>query len=297
MSKISAYSLAFITGIIITLMVVANTELGRITSIEVSTIVNQFIAIIILSSLIAVARNNKIIVPEQKKSRWYWFFGGSFGIVIVLINYYTLINIGATLAMAGAVFGQSLMGLIIDVTGMLNLEKRKTTREKKISITISYLGILIMSIFSKTEVKIGYLALAILAGMITMFQMGYNSNFAKKKGTFISTLVNVTSGFITIAIVSLLFFYDNTKSSFADLVTAPFYLIVGGSILGIFVVVITNIVIPQIPAVYSALLLSSGQIMTSLIFDYLLYERFSFSLLIGTLIMIAGLAYGAIKVD
>lgn len=297
MSKILAYSLAFITGIIITLMVVANTELGRITSIEVSTIINQFIAIIVLSSFIAVARNNKIIVPEQKKSRWYWFFGGSFGIVIVLINYYTLINIGATFAMAGAVFGQSLMGLIIDVTGLLNLEKRKTTREKKISITISYLGILVMSVFSKTDVKIGYLALSILAGMITMFQMGYNSNFAKKKGTFISTLVNVTSGFITIAIISLLFFLDNTISSFSNLSNAPFYLIVGGSILGIFVVVITNIVIPQIPAVYSALLLSSGQIMTSLIFDYLLYERFSLSLLVGTLIMISGLAYGAIKAD
>ena len=292
MSKTFSYLLTFLTGIIITVMVVCNTELGVKTNIEVSTIMNQVIAIAILSIFLLSCRKNTYILPKQKKARWYWFFGGSFGIVIVFINYFTVLNIGATLAMAGAVFGQSLMGLIIDITGFMYLPKRNTTRVKIISIVICYIGIFIMSAFSASTINWLYLLLAIMAGMITMFQMSYNAHLASFKGPVVSTLVNVISGLVTVTLFSFLFFRGETLEAFKVLPSVPFYLIVSGSILGIFVVVNTNIVIPKIPAVYSALLLSSGQILTSLVFDVLLYNRFSLSLFIGTAVMIIGLIYG-----
>ena len=62
-----------------------------------------------------------------------------------------------------------------------------------------------------------------------------------------------------------------------------------GGLLACAVVVNTNIVIPKIPAVYSALLLSSGQILTALLIDYVLYDTFEAVLLYGSLVMIAGI--------
>ena len=49
-------------------------------------------------------------------------------------NYYTVTAVGATLAMALAVFGQSLVGLIFDLTGLFDMEKKRITGEKWCSL-------------------------------------------------------------------------------------------------------------------------------------------------------------------
>jgi Uncharacterized protein conserved in bacteria len=293
MSKSLSYLAAFLTGIVITAMVVCNTELGVRTNIEVSTWVNQIIAILLLSVLLLAGRKNEQLVPKREHLHWYEHFAGSIGIAIVMINYHTVLNIGATIAMAGTVFGQSFMGLIIDMTGFMKLPKRKTTKAKIISMIVCYAGIIIMSVFSGESAQLGYLMLSVLAGMLTMIQMGYNSRVAAKIGTFPGALLNVTTGFLTITLISFLFFRAESLEAVKNLAFVPFPLIIGGSVLGIVVVVVTNVVIPRIPAVYSALLLSSGQIITSLIFDALLYGRFTLSLFIGAIVMLMGLIYGA----
>lgn len=292
MSKTLSYITTFLTGIIITIMVVCNTELGQMTNIEFSSLTNQVLAIIFLSSLLILGRKNKAILPDQSSPKWYWYFGGAMGIIIVTVNYLTVINIGATLAMAGAVFGQSLMGLIIDITGWFHLPKRRTSKAKILSIAICYLGLFIMSAFSGNDIKFGYLLLAILAGIVTMIQMANNSYLATFKGPFVSALINVITGCITILVIIGIKDPSTTFSMVKLVPQIPFLLLVGGSFLGVVVVISTNIVIPKIPAVYSALLLSSGQILTSLVFDAALYSRFSLSLLIGVIIMILGLLYG-----
>ncbi len=292
MSKTLSYIITFLTGIIITIMVVCNTELGQLTNIEFSSLTNQVLAIIMLSTLLLVGRKNKAILPEQKSPKWYWYFGGAMGIIIVTINYLTVVNIGATLAMAGAVFGQSLMGLIIDITGAFHLPKRKTSKAKILSILICYLGIFIMSAFSGDKINFGYLLLAVLAGVVTMIQMANNSYLSSYRGPFVSALINVITGCITILIIIGIKNPGETFSMIKLVPQIPFLLFVGGSILGVVVVLSTNVIIPKIPAVYSALLLSSGQILTSLVFDAVLYSRFSLSLLLGVIIMISGLLYG-----
>ena len=57
-----------------------------------------------------------------------------------------------------------------------------------------------------------------------------------------------------------------------------------------FVVVSTSYVIIKIPAVYSALLLSSAQILMSLAIDTIFFDKFSLPLLIGAILMLMGMA-------
>ena len=128
------YLLSFITGAVISLMVVANTQFGVATSTEVSTIINQAVGIIVLTLLMVILRKNRKLCPERKKSHWYMYFGGIFGLFILTFNYYTVTAVGATLAMALAVFGQSLVGLIFDLTGLFDMEKKRITGEKWCSL-------------------------------------------------------------------------------------------------------------------------------------------------------------------
>lgn len=283
------YLLSFITGAVISVMVIFNTELGAVTTTEISTMVNQIVGIVSLTILMVLLRKNNKLCPKREKSHWYMYFGGIFGLFILTFNFYTVLEIGATLAMALAVFGQSATGLFFDLTGLFGMEKKNITKQKWLSLAVSFMGILVMSLLSGGAFKPLYLLMGLAAGALTMTQMIYNSTFAKAKGPLFSARQNVISGLIGIVIFAFITKPQESINALSILPSVPFYLIVGGGLLGVWVVVSTNIVIPKIPAVYSALLLSAGQLLASLVLDYFIYSTFSFALLLGTAIMLVGM--------
>lgn len=289
MKKSIFYLVSFLTGAVISVMVVANTELGRITTNEVSLIVNQAIGVVLTTFILLAGRKSEIINPARKKSRWYMYFGGLFGICVMVCNFYSVLNVGSALAMAAAVFGQSLTGLVTDLFGLFSMPKRKQSTLKWISLALSFTGIFIMSLSQSGSFRLIYILMGVLAGIMTMLQMTYNSSFAKAKGAVFSARQNAISGLAGTIIYAALLMLEETLHGFTLLPSASFLSIITGGTLAIVVVVSTNLVIPRIPAVYSALLLSCGQILTSIVIDTFLYDLFSPSLLIGSLVMLAGI--------
>lgn len=289
MKKSIFYLVSFLTGAVISVMVVANTELGRITTNEVSLIVNQAIGVVLTTFILLAGRKNEIINPARKKSRWYMYFGGLFGICVMVCNFYSVLNVGSALAMSAAVFGQSLTGLVTDLFGLFSMPKRKQSTLKWISLALSFTGIFIMSLSQSGSFRLIYILMGVLAGIMTMLQMTYNSSFAKAKGAVFSARQNAISGLAGTIIYAALLMPEETLHGFTLLPSASFLSIITGGTLAIVVVVSTNLVIPRIPAVYSALLLSCGQILTSIVIDTFLYDLFSPSLLIGSLVMLAGI--------
>ena len=280
MKKSIFYLISFLTGAVISVMVVANTELGRITTNEVSLIVNQAIGVVLTTFILLAGRKNVLINPARQKSRWYMYFGGLFGICVMVCNFYSVLNVGSALAMAAAVFGQSITGLVTDLFGLFSMPKRKQSTLKWISLALSFTGIFIMSL---------YILMGVLAGIMTMLQMTYNSSFAKAKGAVFSARQNALSGLAGTIIYAALLMPEETLHGFTLLPSASFLSIIAGGTLAIVVVVSTNLVIPRIPAVYSALLLSCGQILTSIVIDTFLYDLFSPALLTGSIVMLAGI--------
>lgn len=289
MKKSIFYLISFFTGAVISVMVVANTELGRITTNEVSLIVNQAIGVVLTTFILLAGRKNVLINPARQKSRWYMYFGGLFGICVMVCNFYSVLNVGSALAMAAAVFGQSITGLVTDLFGLFSMPKRKQSTLKWISLALSFTGIFIMSLSQSGSFKLVYILMGVLAGIMTMLQMTYNSSFAKAKGAVFSARQNALSGLAGTIIYAALLMPEETLHGFTLLPSASFLSIIAGGTLAIVVVVSTNLVIPRIPAVYSALLLSCGQILTSIVIDTFLYDLFSPSLLIGSLVMLAGI--------
>ena len=188
MKKSIFYLISFFTGAVISVMVVANTELGRITTNEVSLIVNQAIGVVLTTFILLAGRKNVLINPARQKSRWYMYFGGLFGICVMVCNFYSVLNVGSALAMAAAVFGQSITGLVTDLFGLFSMPKRKQSTLKWISLALSFTGIFIMSLSQSGSFKLVYILMGVLAGIMTMLQMTYNSSFAKAKGAVFSAL-------------------------------------------------------------------------------------------------------------
>ncbi len=284
------YPLSFLTGAVISIMVTFNTELGKLTTNEVSITINQITGIIVLTILMIVLRNNKTVNPERKKAPWYLWGGGLFGLAVITCNYFSVKEAGTTIAMASAVFGQCLAGIVFDLTGLMGMTKRKVSVKKAAGTAISFSGIMVMLLFSGTGINALYALMGGTAGVITMIQMVYNSRFASFKGAFFSARQNVISGLIGIALFSFIIIPETTISGWTEVPSVPIPVLVGGGILACFVVVSSNTVIPRIPAADSSVLMSSGQVLTAAVIDALLFDSLYPALLSGAVIMLIGIA-------
>lgn len=282
--------LSALSGMVISIMVVANTLLGQATTMGVSLLVNHTIGLILLSTILILGRKRPAIRGPGERVPWYLYFNGVFGLAILNINYVTIIATGASLAMAAAVFGQSASSLVFDLTGWMGMKRRRLNKAKAISLLVSGCGIIVMATAGEGgSFKVGYILLSAFAGVLTMTQMVLNSTFAIYKGPFRAAHQNVIGGLASGALFYLLFQHTATMEGLAKLPSVPVLLIIGGGSLAIFVVITTSYVVVKIPAVYSALLLSASQILMSLAIDTFFFNAFDLSLLLGALLLLVGM--------
>lgn len=279
------YLMAAAIGSTISFMVVFNTRLGEVAGMPVSFIFNHAIGIVVITLIMIVFRIRRGYPAKRQKAPWYFWFGGVFGFIILNANYITIVNIGASLAMATAVLGQSLGSLGFDLTGFMGRKTYPITPQKSISLLIGFLGIAIMASEGGTF-AIPYVIIGTLTGVITMVQLVYNSRFAAYKGVFFSARNNVVSGLLFALLIYSITDAETIIASFASIGSVPLPLILGGGLLAILVVAGSNHVVPRIPAIYSAMLLSSAQIITSIVIDWYLYDLFSMRMLIGALVIL-----------
>lgn len=281
--------LDILTGMVISVMVVANTLYGQATTMGVSLIVNHTIGLTILSLILLVGRNKPAIRGPGLKAPWYLYFNGLFGLAILNLNYYTVINAGASLAMASTVFGQSICSLVFDLTGWMGMQKRSLNKTKAVSLLVSLAGILAMATSGDGTFALLSILLGILAGSLTMTQMVLNSTLAIYKGPIRASHQNFIGGLAAGLVFYFLLQGEQTLAGLAATPGLPFLLVFSGGTLAVFVVVSTSYVIVKIPAVYSALLLSSAQILMSLAIDTIFFDSFSLPLLLGSLLMLLGM--------
>jgi len=281
--------LDILTGMVISVMVVANTLYGQATTMGVSLIVNHTIGLTILSLILLVGRSKPAIRGPGLKAPWYLYFNGLFGLAILNLNYYTVINAGASLAMASTVFGQSICSLVFDLTGWMGMQKRSLNKTKAVSLLVSLAGILAMATSGDGTFALFSILLGILAGALTMTQMVLNSTLAIYKGPIRASHQNFIGGLAAGLVFYFLLQGEQTLAGLAATPGLPFLLVFSGGTLAVFVVVSTSYVIVKIPAVYSALLLSSAQILMSLAIDTIFFDSFSLPLLLGSLLMLLGM--------
>lgn len=284
MGKIGYYLLSALIGSLISVMVVCNTVLGERVTMALSFMINHFIGIVALTPLVWWEKKQF----KSSKGPWYLYFGGVFGFFIIHGNFITITHIGASMSMATAVFGQALGSLLFDLFGFMGMKTYPISKKKGLSLSLCFIGILIMAIEGGVF-SLPYILIGIGVGFITIIQMVYNARLGAYKGLFFSARNNVLSGFIFALLIYSFIEPQQLLRSLPTVLDVPLPLVLSGGVLAMGVVVGTNYVIPKIPTIYSALILSSTQIVTSVIIDYLFFRVVTLQLLVGALLVIGGM--------
>lgn len=137
-------TLAVINGLLIALMILINGTLAKITGLYLSvTIVNLLCLIMIILLLIIKKQSLKPIAQLPK----YMFLVGFIGLLNIILNNISYIQLGATLCMGLTLYGQLIASLVIDFGGFFGLKKQAFHPKKIIGISIMSIGILIMILY------------------------------------------------------------------------------------------------------------------------------------------------------
>ncbi len=134
-----------------------------------------------------------------------------------------------------------------------------------------------------------YFVIAFLGGVSVVASRILNSKLSDHIGIFPGSFYNFLGGLIfTILIFIVLVIFKH--SPLDGLVFTGFPLIYYfGGLLGIAITALSNHYVPKISAFYFTLFMFTGQLISSMIFDYLLTQDFSIGKLIGAVLVIVGL--------
>ena len=122
---------------------------------------------------------------------------------------------------------------------------------------------------------------SILSGVTIVLSRSVNGLLSKKMGAYQGTFYNYFTGFMISMIVGV-----QSINISLDKTNLMMYL---GGIIGVFNILILNIIVPRISPVILTLLSFIGQLISGMVIDAFVYQMFSVSKILGCLIVIIGL--------
>jgi len=136
-------SFAFLNGILIGIMVFVNGILSLSIGLISSTFIIHIIGISFISFLLIIRKKKFSFI---KKLKTYYVFPGFIGVFTVIFQNYSYQEMGATVTLTAALFGQLIFSSLVDHFGLFGLRKFKFNIKKLPAYLLISLGILIMAL-------------------------------------------------------------------------------------------------------------------------------------------------------
>ncbi|MBW6410594.1 DMT family transporter [Clostridium weizhouense] len=134
---------AFI-GALITIMVMFNGTLSKISGNYTSTVIIHIVGLLGILFVLLITKSK---MKFKKGLSLYLYSAGAIGVFTVIFNNFSYEILGASIPISLALLGQSIASIIIDHFGLLEMKKSKFNKKKSIGLTFIVLGIFIMTIF------------------------------------------------------------------------------------------------------------------------------------------------------
>lgn len=125
---------------------------------------------------------------------------------------------------------------------------------------------------------------ALMSGVTIVFSRTINGCLAHKTDAYQSTFFNYLTGFI----MSFIIVFILPKETINEAINPNFTILLGG-ILGVFNVLLLNIIIHKISPIQLTLVSFIAQLISGMFIDYCFYGIFTLTKLIGCVIVIIGL--------
>jgi len=273
-----------IAGVLIAIMVVANGELGSSIGLYSSTSIIHLVGLIFIAIIFAFSKKPK---RSAKGLPFYMYLGGMVGLFTVVFSNLAFGKISVSAILALGLLGQSIASIFVDQFGLFKMPKVKFSKRKIIGLAFLLVGILVM--ISVREAKqTTAIIVALLAGLAVVLSRTINARLAQETSILTSVLFNYIVGLAT----SLIFLAiaGQGEITFASFAPPSNYLIYTGGIIGVFIIMLLNVIVTKISAFYLTLLLFVGQVFSGMVIDIILSGAFSMSNLIGGILVALGLS-------
>ncbi|MEA4972708.1 MAG: DMT family transporter [Candidatus Metalachnospira sp.] len=272
------YLLSLLSGVLISVMLVFNGSLTAQYGVNSSTVIIHIVGLILIAIIILLKKDLKI-----KKLPFYFFLGGLVGVGPTAFTNIAFGRISVSAILALELLGQSITGIIFDNFGLLGIKKRKFRKRSLLGIGLILIGIISMI----TDFDLMAVTVSFSSGILLVIAQILNAKLSEETSVCTSTFFNYIVGLAAAIPICLLL--GRNEPMFTNFSFSPEILIYLGGVLGVCIVLISNITILKISVFYMTLFIFIGQIFSGIIIDAILTQSFSMPNLIGGIFTSAGL--------
>ena len=228
------------------------------------------------------------------KLKVWMLFAGALGGFFVLTQGLVAGITGIALFSLGVVTGQTLSALLIDGKGLLGLARRKLTGNRLAGSAVAIAGLVLASSPTVAGFDIAILV-PVVAGIGIGLQDAINSQVGRESGSAsVATFFNFLAGTLFLLLVFLL---SPVQAGAVDLATINPVLFLGG-LVGVGFILIRVVVLPAIGSLATGLSLLAGQLLVSLVLDFLApvaTRDITVWTLAGLLLVFAGASFAMLR--
>ena len=272
--------LSLLTGLLIAVMIAVNGGLTVQYGVYTAVVIIHITGLIPITAVVLIKRER----PFGSRHAWFLYLGGAIGVLTTAFNNFAFGRISVSSILALELFGQAIIGLLIDQYGLFGMAKYPFAKQKLIGLSLIIAGIASML----TNFEIAAVAVSFAAGVTIVLSRTLNAKLSELTSVRISSFYNYIIG-LAVSIPALLLLGRN-ETPLTEFSFSPDWYIYTGGLLGLLVVLISNIVVVKISAFYLTLLIFIGQVFSGILIDAVITREFSFRNLIGGILVAAGLS-------
>lgn len=280
--------LALGTGILTCVMVSVNGSLTDQYGVFPATMIIHVVGSVFALILCALQKEKKKLLGHRP--RWI-YLGGAIGVFTTVFQSMAYGYISMTSIVALGLLGQTVTSLFIDCLGLFGMEKRPFQKTSLPGLIFAALGIFLMM---DTTVTTAFVAVCVslCSGLSIVLSRTVNARLAAQTGALRGSLLNHLVG-LPITVVLAFALSQGHPLAGASVQTFRPWIYLGGT-MGVALVLLYNIIVPQVSAFRLTTLSFVGQIFTGILLDVAMGGSYSKSSFYGGLVIAAGIAVNMI---
>lgn len=277
--------LALLSGVLIAVMVILNGDLTSVYGNYNATFIIHVVGVL-FAFIFSKLRGQKLF--SRKKLPLWFYSAGAIGIFTTLFNNYSFGKISLTSILALTLFGQTVFSLLIDNLGLFGMKKHPLQKSSFFGLLFSLAGIIVMleDVAGVDSAAVIAIIFSISAGFITVLTRTINSRLSDHIGAMPGSFINHLVG-LPFTLVLALVMPSNEITQLFQTPSPQAWIYLGG-LLGVLVIYVMNLAVPNISSFRMTLLAFVGQVFIGIVLDLIKYSNFSPVTFYGGIIVAAG---------
>lgn len=276
--------LSLLTGWVIAIMVAIN---GRLTlqygNFNAAVIIH--VVGVVFAFLLCMVMGKRI---SLQKGLPLWFYsGGAIGVLTTVFTNFSYGKISLTSIVALGLLGQTVASLVTDCFGLFGMKKHPFSRSSVLGLVFSIAGIGVM-LENPVDGAVFAVLLSFCSGATVVLSRTVNARLSHHIGDLQGSFVNHAVG-LPITVIMAIAFSDGSSSLAAVAFPRDLWMYFGG-ILGVSIVVLSNMVVPKIPSFRLTLLTFVGQVFMGIAIDMFTKSGFTGTTFVGGLLVAVGIS-------